>query len=179
MFYVFLAEGFEETEALATLDVMRRAKLNVKTVGVTGEYVTSSHSVTVKADISKDDLTTEGLEGVVLPGGMPGTINLGKDDKVLEYVKYSYENSKITAAICAAPSILGHLGILCGRDATCFPGFEKELKGANYTGGHVVTDGNVVTGKGAGCAIEFGHAIVALARSKEVADKVIEDMQCL
>ena len=97
MFYVFLAEGFEETEALAALDVMRRAKLNVKTVGVTGEYVTSSHSVTVKADISKDDLTTEGLEGVVLPGGMPGTINLGKDDKVLEYVKYSYENSKITA----------------------------------------------------------------------------------
>ena len=89
------------------------------------------------------------------------------------------QNSKITAAICAAPSILGHLGILCGRDATCFPGFEKELKGANYTGEHVVTDGNVVTGKGAGCAIEFGHAIVALARSKEVADKVIEDMQCL
>ena len=179
MFYVFLAEGFEETEALATVDVLRRAKLDVKTVGVTGEYVTSSHGITVKADITKDKLTTEHLEGVILPGGMPGTINLGKDDTVIEYVKYSYESGKITAAICAAPSILGHLGILCGRNATCFPGFEGELKGANYTGEHAVTDGNVVTGKGAGCAIEFGHAIVALAVSKEAADKVIEDMQCL
>lgn len=179
MFYLFLAEGFEETEALAALDVMRRARLSVQTVGVTGVYVTSSHGVTVKPDIDISDITCEDLEGVVLPGGMPGTTNLEKSDAVLDCVRYCYENGKITAAICAAPSILGHLGMLDGRRATCFPGFESHLTGAVYTAAHTETDGNVVTGKGAGCAIEFGHAIVSLALGKAAADKVIEDMQCL
>ena len=169
MFYVFLAEGFEETEALAPVDVMRRAKLDVKTVGVTGECVTSSHGVPVKADITIDNIDLDDVQGVVLPGGMPGTLNLEANEKVIEAVKY----------ICAAPSILGHLGILDGKKATCFPGFEKELKGADYTGTHTVTDGNIITAKGAGCAIEFGHAIVSLAVSKDAADKVIGDMQCL
>ena len=155
MFYLFLAEGFEVTEALAALDVMRRAKLSVQTVGVTGEYVTSSHGVIVKSDIPVSDVSLDDAEGVIL------------------------ENGKITAAICAAPSILGHLGILCGRQATCFPGFENELMGANYTASHVETDEHVITAKGAGCAIEFGHAIVSLALDKAAADSVIEAMQCL
>lgn len=158
---------------------MRRAKLDVKTVGVTGECVTSSHGVPVKADITIDNIDLDDVQGVVLPGGMPGTLNLEANEKVLEAVKYSCENGKIVAAICAAPSILGHLGILDGKKATCFPGFEKELKGADYTGTHTVTDGNIITAKGAGCAIEFGHAIVSLAVSKDAADKVIGDMQCL
>ena len=144
MFYVFLAEGFEETEALAPVDVMRRAKLDVKTVGVTGECVTSSHGVPVKADITIDNIDLDDVQGVVLPGGMPGTLNLEANEKVLETVKYSCENGKIVAAICAAPSILGHLGILDGKKTTCFPGFEKELKGADYTGTHTVTDGNII-----------------------------------
>ena len=168
-----------ETEALAPVDVMRRAKLDVKTVGVTGKCVTSSHGVPVKADITIDNIDFDDVQGVVLPGGMPGTLNLEANKKVLEAVKYSCENGKIVAAICAAPSILGHLGILDGKKATCFPGFEKELKGADYTGTHTVTDGNIITAKGAGCAIEFGHAIVSLAVSKDAADKVIGDMQCL
>ena len=105
MFYVFLAEGFEETEALAPVDVMRRAKLDVKTVGVTGECVTSSHGVPVKADITIDNIDLDDVQGVVLPGGMPGTLNLEANEKVLEAVKYSCENGKIVAAICAAPSI--------------------------------------------------------------------------
>ena len=96
MYYLFLAEGFEVTEALATLDVMRRAKLSVQTVGVTGEYVTSSHGVTVKTDVSLSDVSTEDMEGVILPGGMPGTLNLERSEKVLECVKYSYENGLIT-----------------------------------------------------------------------------------
>ena len=179
MYYVFLADGFEETEALATLDVMRRAGLDVLTVGVTGEYVTGAHHITVKADIAIDEVTYEKVEGAVLPGGMPGTINLEKNPKVIDCVGYCYENGKITAAICAAPSILGHLGMLKGRKATCFPGFEKELDGAEYTGAHVETDGNVITSKGAGCAIEFGHAIVSKAVSKEAADRIISEMQCL
>jgi 4-methyl-5(b-hydroxyethyl)-thiazole monophosphate biosynthesis len=179
MFYVFLADGFEETEALATLDVMRRAKLEVQTVGVTGEVVTGSHKVSVQADIRPEKIDFENIEGVVLPGGMPGTLNLEASSKVLDCVKHCYDNGKLVSAICAAPSILGHLGMLDGRKATCFPGFETELKGAQYTAAHTETDGNVITAKGAGCAIEFGHAIVAKALSKEVANKVIEEMQCL
>lgn len=179
MFYMFLADGFEETEALATLDVMRRAGLEVSTVGVTGEYVTGSHNITVKADITTESVRYENIEGVVLPGGMPGTLNLEASQTVTDCVKYCYENDKIVSAICAAPSILGHMGMLEGRKATCFPGFETELKGAEYTSKHTETDGKVITAKGAGCAIEFGHAIVSVAISKEVADKVIGEMQCL
>lgn len=179
MFYVFLTDGFEETEALATLDVMRRAKLDVKTVGVTGEFVTGSHNVTVKSDILLDDVSYDGIEGVVLPGGMPGTLNLEKSQGVIDCVKYCYGNGRIVSAICAAPSILGHLGYLQGRKATCFPGFEAELNCKEYTASHVETDGLVITSKGAGCAIEFGHAIVSLALSKDVADRIIGEMQCL
>lgn len=179
MFYVFLAEGFEETEALVTLDVMRRAKLDVLTVGVTGEMVTSSHKVTVKADITPDKIDLDNIEGVVLPGGVPGTPNLEKADCVIEAVKYCYENDKYIAAICAAPSILGHLGILKNKKATCFPEYETELEGAQYTAAHTETDGKVITAKGAGCAVEFGHAIVTAVLSKETADSVIEAMQCL
>lgn len=178
MFYMFLATGFEETEALATLDVMRRAKLQVQTVGVIGDMVTSSHQVTVKADITLNDVDYSNIEGVILPGGMPGTTNLESTKEVCDCVKYCFENKKIVAAICAAPSILGHLGILKGKKATCFPGFETELDGAEYTGAHAQIDGLVITGKGAGCAVEFGYAIVTVANSKECADKVLGDMQC-
>lgn len=179
MFYVFLADGFEELEALAPVDMMRRAKLEIKTVGVTGSEVTGSHSITVKADILLDEVKPEEIEGVILPGGIPGTLNLEKSQGVIDAVKYAYENEKIVAAICAAPSILGHLGYLEGRKATCFPSFETELKGAEYTAAHTETDGNVITAKGAGCAVEFGHAIISKALSKNDADKVIGDMQCL
>ena len=115
---------------------------------------------------------------MVLPGGMPGTVNLGKSETVTKAAVYCAENGKITAAICAAPSVLGNLGILKGKKATCFPGFEKELEGATYTAAPVEIDGNVITGKGAGCAILFGKAIVEKAASAEVANKVCGDMQC-
>lgn len=178
MYYLFLAEGFEITEAMAPLDIMRRAKLNVKTVGVTGDFVTSSHGVTVKPDMDLTALSYDDLEGVILPGGMPGTLNLEASEKVLAFVRHSYENGKLVAAICAAPSIFGHMELLEGKNATCFPGFEKDLKGANATGKHVETDGNVITAKGAGCAIEFGQAIVSYAVSADAAHKVLSDMQC-
>lgn len=178
MFYLFLADGFEETEALAPLDMMRRAKLEVKTVGVTGECVTGSHGITVKADIIPEEISFDSIDGVILPGGMPGTINLGKSKTVTDAVLYCSEHGKITAAICAAPSVLGKLGILKSKKATCYPGFEKELEGAEYTGASVEVDGNVITGKGAGCAILFGKALVETALSSEVADKVCGEMQC-
>ena len=179
MIYVFLADGFEVTEALATVDVLRRANLPVTTVGIGSEEITSSHGITVLPDVVETDLDFEDMTAIVLPGGMPGTLNLEKSEIVINCVKHCYENDKIVAAICAAPSILGHLGMLEGRKATCFPGFESELYGASHTTEHTATDGKVITGKGAGCAIEFGHAIVTVAISKEIADKVIGEMQCL
>ena len=178
MFYVFLAEGFEETEALAPVDVMRRAKLDVKTVGVTGECVTSSHGVPVKADITIDNIDLDDVQGVVLPGGMPGTLNLEANKKVLEAGKYSCENGKIVAAICAAPSILGHLGILDGKKATCFPGFENELTGAVETDLSVVTDGKMITGRGPGVAVDFALEIVARLCGQVESSKIRMAMQC-
>lgn len=178
MYYIFLANGFEITEAMAPLDIMRRAGLDVKTVGVAGSEVQSSHGVTVKADITLDELTYHDIEGAILPGGMPGTINLRESSRVRHCVQHCYDEGLLVAAICAAPSIFGRMGLMNGRKATCFPGNEKEMHGAECTGAHVETDGNVITAKGAGCAIEFGHAIVAYVLSDEDADKVLSDMQC-
>ena len=178
MYYLFLANGFEITEAMAPLDVMRRAGLDVKTVGVTGASVQSSNGVCVQSDVAIDDVSFDDVDGAILPGGMPGTLNLKRNGKVIECVKRCYENGKLVASICAAPSIFGEMGLLVDRRATCFPGFEKALDGAIHTGAHVETDGNVITSKGAGCSIEFGHAIVSYALGKTNADKVLSDMQC-
>ncbi len=178
MYYLFLANGFEITEAMAPLDIMRRAGLDVKTVGVTGGEAQSSHGITVKADISLDEVSYDGIEGAILPGGMPGTLNLKASDKVRACVQHCFDNGLMIAAICAAPSVFGQMGLLGGKKATCFPGFEKDLLGAECTAAHVETDGNVITAKGAGCALEFGRAIVSLALSENEADKVLCDMQC-
>ncbi len=178
MYYLFLANGFEITEAMAPLDVMRRAGLEVKTVGVTGNPVQSSNGVTVTPDLGLDELDFDKAEGAILPGGMPGTTNLKHSDAVTAFVRRCFDAGKLVAAICAAPSVLGSLGILEGKKATCFPGFESTLTGAEHTGAPVETDGNVITARGAGCSLSFGRAIVAAAVSPETADKVLRDMQC-
>lgn len=178
MIYVFLADGFEETEALTTVDFLRRAKLMVQTVGIGSKTVTSSHKITVVADIDENDFDKNDLEAVILPGGMPGTLNLEKSATVISAVKYAYENNKYICAICAAPSILGHLGMLDNRHATCFPGFETNVDKVNYTGEPAVTDGKVITGKGAGCAIDFAYNIVCCLKDKKTADDVCKSMQC-
>ncbi len=178
MFYMFLADGFEETEALATLDVLRRAEIDVKTVGVTGNTVVGSHKIPVIADVSIEDVNFDNIDGVVLPGGMPGTTNLQNNKKVLDCVMSAYNGNKPVCAICAAPSVLGSLGILNGKIATCFPGFEDKLLGANVSNVGVVADGNVVTAKGAGVSLEFGFKIAELLKGKDVSDKLREIMQC-
>ena len=119
MYYMFLANGFEITEAMAPLDIMRRAGLEVKTVGVTGDEVQSSNGVNVKADCSLSQISFEEMEGAILPGGMPGTLNLKKNTTVIDSVRYCYDNGKLVAAICAAPSIFGSMGLLRDRKATC------------------------------------------------------------
>ncbi len=179
MIYMFLADGFEETEALATLDVLRRAEIEVKTVGVTGCTVIGSHGISVFADLGIDEISVSDVSGVVLPGGMPGTTNLEKNDTVIECVKYAANNNLLVAAICAAPLILGHLGILVGKKATCFPGFESELKGAEIIEFGVVGDANVITAKGAGVSLEFGFKIVEFIKDKGLADNLRKTMQCI
>ena len=176
---IFMADGCEEIEGLTVVDVVRRTKMEIVMLSITGKKeVTSSHGVTFLADALAEETGYEDLDGIVLPGGMPGTVNLGKSETVTKAAVHCAENGKITAAICAAPSVLGNLGILKGKKATCFPGFEKELEGATYTAAPVEIDGNVITGKGAGCAILFGKAIVEKAVSAEAANKVCGDMQC-
>ncbi len=179
MLYLFLADGFEEIEALATLDIIRRAGLDIATVGVTGSCVKGSHNISVLTDLGLDDITTNELDGVILPGGLPGTTNLENCNKVCEYVEYAYSNGLLVSAICAAPSILGHMGILRGKNATCFPGFEKELSGAICSGDYVVRQDNVITAKGAGVAIDFGLKIVEYFKGTDISNELRKTMQCV
>ena len=180
MIYVFLADGFEETEALTTVDILRRGKLDVQTVavGTNDKMVTSAHKITVLADIHESELTFENLRGMVLPGGMPGTTNLGVSLIVNECVNYCVKNNYVIGAICAAPSVLGQIGVLKGKKATCFPGFENQLEGAELTGDFSVTDGLVVTGKGMGATIPFALDLLKLFKDKETANTVFESLQC-
>jgi 4-methyl-5(b-hydroxyethyl)-thiazole monophosphate biosynthesis len=173
-----LADGFEITEALTTVDVLRRAKLDILTVGVYSEYVTASCNITVKADITVDEIEPDKLDAVILPGGIPGTPNLEKSDAVQKTLDFAAENSKWICAICAAPSILGHKGFLDGKNATCYPGCEVNTDKVNYTGEPAVCDGKIITGKGAGCTIPFALKIAEKLASKEVANHVRESMQC-
>ena len=178
MVYIFLADGFEEIEALAPLDIMRRANIDVLTVGVTGEYVTGSHNITVKADILPEKVDYSILDCVILPGGLPGTTNLEKDERVQNAIDYASENNKLICAICAAPSILGHKGLLDGKEATCYPGFEDSFEGGKYVKQSVVKCDNFITSDGMGSAYEFGFEITAELTSKETAKKIKEQIQC-
>lgn len=170
MIYMFLADGFEETEMIAPWDILIRGGLTVKTVGVTGEYVTGAHSMVVKSDITLDKVDLEKGEMFILPGGMPGTTNLDNSEKVREIMLEAYKKGKFVGAICAAPMVLGKLGILENRKATCFPGFEEYLKGATVVHEHAVKDGNVITAIGAGGAMEFGFTLLACFDEKKAAE---------
>ena len=179
MVYVFLADGFEDIEALAPIDILRRANAEVRTVGVTGKEVTSSHGVTVKTDISVSDIKLDSdLELIVLPGGMPGTLNLEASKGVQNAIDFCAANDKYIAAICAAPSILGHKGLLKGKKAVCFPGFEKDLIGAETCSDLVVKDGKFITGKGPGACIEFGLKLAEVIVSAEASMNIKAGMQC-
>ena len=178
MIYVFLANGFEEIEALAPVDFLRRAGVDVKLVGVTGKTCAGAHNIMVETDISVDEIKLDAtLQGVVLPGGMPGADNLDKSDAVHKAVDYCVENNLVVSAICAAPFILGKKGILKGKNATCFPGFEEYLEGANVLTDGVVTDGNVITAMGAGVAWEFGAAINAKITGEEKSNDILRGIQ--
>ena len=178
MIYLFLADGFEECEALAPLDILRRANIEISTVGVTGEYVTGSHNICVKSDILIENIVlNEDLEAIILPGGIPGTPNLENNQMVQKAIDFAFENKILICAICAAPSILGHKNLLNGKKATCYPGFETELSSAQYVIEPVVSDGNIITSCGAGAAFDFGFEILSKLKDKATADLLSVQMQ--
>lgn len=178
MVYEFLADGFEIVEAMFPVDLMRRAGIEVQTVGVTGPRVTSSAKVTVEADVDgRDFVLPEDAELVVLPGGMPGTTNLRRDQRVCDLVS-EFASTKHVAAICAAPSILGELGLLIGRKATCFPGFESSFPAGTFAGPKtVVVDGNIITASAMGQALPFALAVLEDIAGKKAVEKVREGIQ--
>ncbi|MBR5222852.1 MAG: DJ-1/PfpI family protein [Clostridia bacterium] len=177
MIYVFLANGFEECEALAPIDILRRAGFNLKTVGVGGKTVVGAHDIPIICDIETKDIVFENIEAIILPGGMPGTTNLENDETVQKAIDYANENNLLIGAICAAPLILGHKGILKGKKATCFNGFEDDLIGADVQNASVVRDGNIITAKGAGVAFEFGFELLTYLTNKENTEKLKNTMK--
>lgn len=181
--YIFLANGFEEIEALATLDVLRRGGVDVKTVSVLyDKFVTGSHKTTVVADMTYGEFKAEvQLDGtdesdvMIFPGGMPGTRNLAENGEIINFMRLHYAEGGAVAAICAAPGlVVSQLPSLQGKHFTCFDGFEDApvARGGIYEKKPAVRDGNLITGRGAGCAVEFGLAILAHLKGEETAAAV-------
>ena len=177
MIYEFLAEGFEEFEAVAPLDILRRAGVDVRTAGIGGRAVTGSHGITIRCDIDIDEMDMEACEGVILPGG-PGRVNLAKSPEALDMLRAVSRRGGMVAAICGAPEILGLQGYLEGKRACCFPGSEKDLLGAQVLFDPVVVDGNIITSRGAGTAVLFALALVEYLVSPEKAREIAAQIQC-
>ena len=175
---LFLANGFEEIEALGTIDILRRAQIPVETISITDDKkVTGAHDIPVLADKTFAELDFSTIDVLVLPGGMPGAKHLNEHEELKKKVKEYAEKGKNVAAICAAPMVLGGLGLLDGKKATCYPGFESELIGAKATGEKVVVDENIVTGKGPGFVFDFAlqlvETIAGIGTRKEVQDGLL------
>jgi 4-methyl-5(b-hydroxyethyl)-thiazole monophosphate biosynthesis len=170
---IFMADGCEEIEGLTVVDIARRGGLDITMISITGKKeVKGSHGITFFADALKDEIDYSQLDGIVLPGGMPGTLNLGADDTVNTVIKNFAAEGKLVCAICAAPSVLGTAGILKGKHATCHPGFEEKLTGAVTEEKAVVADSNIITSRGMGTAIPFGLEIVRYFAGDEAVETI-------
>ena len=169
---VFLADGSEEIEALAPVDILRRAGAEVTFAGAGKRECTCSHGVKIVTDKTASECTAEVYDMVVLPGGMPGTLNLGADADVKTITQMAFTAGKLVAAICAAPSVLGSWGMLEGKRATCYPGFEEKLTGATFVREKAVRDGNVITACGAGAAMDFALLLTAALYGEEASEKL-------
>lgn len=178
MVYEFLATGFEEVEALAPVDILRRGGVEIKTVSVTGDLlVESAHGVAIKADLLFEDADLASADLLLLPGGLPGATNLNEHEGLRKALVRQNERGGRIAAICAAPLVLGGLGLLNGKKATCYPGFEKYLTGATYTADLCTVDGNITTGRGPAAVLPFSYALleqfVGAEATKAVRDGMI------
>ena len=176
MVYMLLGTGFEETEAIAPLDLLRRAGVSVATVGLNGKIIKGSHGIGVEADMEIGEMDLTDLDMIVLPGGLGGVASIKASQAALDAVRFAWENGKFVAAICAGPTILAQLGITDGRNATCYPGCEPQMGSANMVQAAAVTDGKVITGTSAGCAIPFGLALIAALKGQEAADAIAKQI---
>ena len=179
MVYVLLGTGFEETEAIAPIDLLRRAGVDVLTVGIQGKLVYGSHGIGVEADITLEQMDLTALEMIVLPGGLGGVKSIRESRAAMDAVQFAWENGKFVAAICAGPTVLAQLGITDGLEAVCYPGCEEEMGSARMVTAPCVHSGRVITGTSAGCAVPFGLALVAALKGQAEADRIAKQIVIL
>lgn len=179
MVYVLLGTGFEETEAITPIDLMRRAGIKVLTVGINGKLIYGSHGIGVEADITLEEMDLSNLEMIMLPGGLGGVKSIRESKQAMDAIRFAHENGKFVAAICAGPTILASLGITDGKDAVCYPGCEEEMGSANMITAPCVRSGKVITGTSAGCAVPFGLALVAALKGQAEADRIAKQIVIL
>ena len=172
MVYMLLGTGFEETEAIAPLDLLRRAGVTVATVGLNGKVIFGGHGIGVTADMEIGEMDLTRLDMIVLPGGLGGVASIRASKEAMEAIRFAWENGKFVAAICAGPTVLADLGITDGKHATCYPGCESQMGAANMVCEAAVRDGNLITGTSAGCAIPFGLALIEALKGQEEANRV-------
>lgn len=173
MVYMLLGTGFEETEAIAPLDLLRRAGIAVETVGVNGKQISGGHGITVEADITLGEMDLTNLDMIILPGGLGGVASVRASEPAMAALKFAWENEKFVAAICAGPTVLADLGITSGKQTTCYPGCETGM-GDAFVHADVpcIRDGKLITGASAGCAVEFGLSLIAALKGQAAADAV-------
>ena len=177
MVYLLLGTGFEETEAIAPLDLLRRAGVDVLTVGVNGKTVYGGHNIGIEADITLAEMDLTNLEMIILPGGLGGVASVRASKEAMDALRFAWENDKFVAAICAGPTVLADLGITDGKKATCYPGCETGMGNAIIQeNAPCVRDGKLITGTSAGCAVPFGLALIAALKGQEAADTVAEQI---
>ena len=177
MVYILLGTGFEEMEALAPIDLLRRAGIEVLTVGINGKIVYGGHNVGFEADITLEEIDLTALDMIVLPGGLGGVASIRASQAAMDAISFAWENGKFVAAICAGPTVLADLHITDNKDVTCYPGCEKQLESAKYIpNAAAIRDGNVITGTSAGCAIPFALELIAALKGKDAADAIAQQI---
>lgn len=177
MVYMLLGTGFEETEAIAPLDLLRRAGVEVLTVGVNGKTVYGGHGIGIEADITLAEVDLTQLEMIILPGGLGGVASVRASEEAMAALKFAWENDKFVAAICAGPTVLADLGITNSKKATCYPGCESGMGNAIIQENvSCVRDGKLITGTSAGCAIPFGLELIAALKGQQAADTIAQQI---
>ncbi len=177
MVYLFLGTGFEETEAITPLDLLRRAGVEVLTVGIDGKTVYGGHNIGIEADITLDELDLTALDMIILPGGLGGVASIRASQPAMDALRFAWDNGKYLAAICAGPTVLADLGITDGKQCTCYPGCETGMADAHIVpDAACIKDGNVITGTSAGCAVSFGLKLVEALKGAEAAKTVAEQI---
>lgn len=177
MVYLLLGTGFEETEAIAPLDLLRRAGVKVLTVGINGKTIYGGHGIGIEADIALAELDLTQLEMIILPGGLGGVASVRASEQAMNALRFAWENEKYVAAICAGPTVLADLGITDGKKATCYPGCETGMGSAIIQeNAPCVRDGKLITGTSAGCAIPFGLALIAALKGQQAADTIAQQI---